>query len=89
MNENLESLVARYVALESIEVMEELAVVSDLAIDARALPVLRRRLQEEEVSGPLLAERGYERMAEKSAQLQGVLRPLVAVLEERSDDAAR
>jgi len=81
-NDVSEALIARYIALESIQAMEELATISDLAIDTRALPFLKRRLVEEEERQALLAARGYMRMSEKSAQLMNALRPLIVALEE-------
>jgi hypothetical protein len=86
MTRNLaSSLVKQYMGLESLETMEELASVSNLVIDERVLPVLRRRLDEELRQQPLLEMRGYLRMAEKSAQLITVLKPLIAALEDYED----
>ena len=83
-----EVLIARYLALESVDAMEQLAAASDLAIDGRALPFLKRRLAEEEERHAQLAARGYVRMAEKSAQLLGALRPLIVALEQGNDGTA-
>lgn len=79
------TLLEQYLGLEALETMEELAHVSALIIDERVLPVLRRRLNEEQQQQPLLEARGYLRMAEKSAQLITVLKPLIAALEDHED----
>jgi hypothetical protein len=78
-------LVERYLGLETLETTEELLLVCGTGINARALPVLRRRLQEEEARTPLLEARGYIRMREKSEQLIASLKPLIALLEETHD----
>jgi hypothetical protein len=75
-------LVEQYLSLESLEVTEELLELCGASIDARALPLLKRRLHEEEVQVPLLQQRGYIRMREKCEQLIASLRPLMAALEQ-------
>lgn len=71
-----------YFALERVDVLEELVRLGGATLDKRVLPLLRRRLAEEEAEGARLRARGYTRMAEKSAQLAASLRALVAVVEE-------
>jgi hypothetical protein len=78
----LDQLVERYLGLESLEVTEELLDICGASIDARALPMLRRRLREEEERVPLLEARGYIRLREKCEQLVANLKPLIAALEE-------
>ena len=51
-----------------MEVTEGLLNVCGAGIDARALPLLKQRLQEEEAQLPSLVARGYTRMSEKSKQ---------------------
>lgn len=75
-------LVQQYLSLESFEVTEELLELCGACIDARALPLLKRRLHEEEARVPVLEARGYIRMREKSEQLVASLNPLIAALEE-------
>ncbi len=64
----------RYFALERVEVLEELVGLGGPALDGRALPLLLRRLAEEDEEGARLRARGYTRMAEKSARLAASLR---------------
>ncbi len=71
----------RYLDLESMEVVEELLELCGTELDARALPVLSRRLAEEQESLPALESRGYVRMAEKSFQLVASLENLISELE--------
>lgn len=78
-------LVEHYLSLESLEVTEELLEVCGASIDTRALPLLTRRLREEEARVPLLEARGYIRMREKSEQLIASLKPLITALEEIHD----
>ena len=61
---------------------EELPVLCGASIDARALPLLKLRLHEEEAQVPLFEARGYVRMREKCEQLVASLRPLIAALEQ-------
>jgi hypothetical protein len=82
----LHQLVERYLGLESFEVTEELLDLCGASIDAHALPLLKRRLREEEVQIPTLEARGYIRMREKSEQLVESLKPLIEALEETSYD---
>lgn len=84
-HDNRTPLVEHYLGLESMEVTEELLTLCGENIDARALPLLRRRLHEEEAMIPLLEARGYVRMCEKSEQLAASLRSLIAVLEQEKD----
>jgi len=78
----LPALIESYLGLESFDVTEELLELCGASIDVRALPVLRRRLQEEEGNALRLDQRGYVRMAEKSNQLIASLTALIAALEE-------
>ena len=73
----LHHLVERYLGLESFEVTEELLDLCGASIDARALPLLKRRLREEETQIPMLETRGYIRMREKSEQLVASLKSLI------------
>jgi hypothetical protein len=77
----LDQLVERYLALESLEVTEILLELCGASIDERALPLLKQRLHEEETQVPVLEERGYIRLREKSEQLVAALIPLIATLE--------
>ena len=74
-------LVEQYLALESLEVTEALLDLCGASIDARALPLLRQRLHEEETQLPQLEARGYVRFREKGEQLVASLRLLIAALE--------
>jgi hypothetical protein len=75
-------LVEQYLGLESLEMTEELLDLCGASIDARALPLLRRRLHEEEAQLPHLEARGYVRLREKGEQLVASLRQLIAALEQ-------
>jgi hypothetical protein len=79
-------LIERYLGLESLQVTEELLDLCGATIDARALPVLKRRLHEEKAQVSQFEARGYIRMKEKSEQLVGSLTSLITVLEEMSHD---
>lgn len=79
-------LIEWYLGLESLEVTEELLNLCGATIDARALPVLKRRLHEEKAHVSQLEARGYIRMREKSEQLVGSLTALITVLEAMSYD---
>src|SRR5437588_9146645 len=79
-------LVEQYLGLESMEVTEELLGLCGASIDTQALPLLRRRLQEEEAQIPQLEERGYIRMREKSEQFVARLRPLIEALEQMEQE---
>lgn len=79
-------LMQRYLDLESFEVIEELLDLCGATIDARALPVLKRRLTEEAANLPTLEARGYIRMWEKSEQLVASLTSLITALEEPPHD---
>ena len=85
----LRQLAERYLGLESLEVTEELLDLCGASIDTRALPLLKRRLQEEEAQIPMLEARGYIRMREKSEQLVGGLKLLIEALEETYHDTHR
>jgi hypothetical protein len=74
-------LVEQYLALESLEVTEELLNLCGASIDTRALPLLRQRLREEEAAEAQLEARGYVRLREKGEQLVASLRSLIAALE--------
>jgi len=78
-------LVEQYLGLESLEVTEELLDLCGASIDARALPLLQRRLHEEEAQLPQLEARGYVRLREKGEQLVASLRSLIAVLEQEKN----
>jgi len=80
-----EHLVEQYLGLESLEVTEELLDLCGASIDARALPLLQRRLHEEEAQLPQLEARGYVRLCEKGEQLIASLRQLIAALEQEKD----
>jgi hypothetical protein len=82
----LHKLVERYLGLESFEVTEELLDLCGASIDARALPLLKRRLREEEAQIPTLEAKGYIRMREKSEQLVESLKLLIEALEETAHD---
>ena len=84
---SLEQLTEQYLGQESMEVTEELLDLCGASIDTRALPLLKRRLREEEMQVPLLEARGYIRMREKSEQLVASLKPLIATLEEMNHEA--
>ncbi len=75
-------LVEQYLGLESMAVTEDLLDLCGACIDSRALPLLKRRLHEEEAQISLLETHGYVRMREKCEQLVASLRPLIAVLEQ-------
>ena len=79
-------LVEQYLGLESLEVTEALLDLCGASIEARALPLLRRRLHEEEAQLPQLEARGYVRLREKGEQLAASLRVLIAALEQRSEE---
>lgn len=79
---DLTPLVEQYLGLESMEVTEDLLDLCGASIDTRALPLLKRRLSEEEAQIPQLEVRGYMRMREKCGQLIASLRPLIAALEQ-------
>lgn len=78
----LSSLVEHYLGLESMEVTEALLDLCGASIDARALPLLKQRLQEEKEQLPSLVAHGYIRMGEKSKQLVESLTLLIASLEQ-------
>lgn len=76
-----DQLVEQYLGLESMEVTEALLDLYGATIDARALPLLKQRVQEEEAQIPFLDVRGYVRLREKSEQMVAALTPLIAALE--------
>ena len=80
----LDQLLERYLGLESLEVTEELLDLCGASIDPQALPVLKRRLHEEQAQVIRLGARGYIRMREKSEQLVMCLTPVIAALEEEA-----
>jgi hypothetical protein len=86
---SLTHLVEQYLGLESMEIMESLLDVCGARIDARAMPLLTRRLQEEEAQILSLQIRGYTRMREKSEQLVASLKPLITALKQAEQDARR
>lgn len=79
--ETLAQLEELYLGLESLEVTETLLDLCGASIDARALPLLKQRLREEETQLPSLEARGYVRMQEKGAQLITSLKRLISALE--------
>jgi len=78
---HLAPLVAQYLGLESMEATFELLELCGASIDVQALPVLRRRLHEEETLLPQLEAHGYIRMRKKWAQLIASLQSLIAALD--------
>lgn len=84
----LNHLVAQYLSLEELIVMEALLDLCGATIDTRALPLLRRRLHEEEVHAMALGARGYVRMREKCEQLVMCLKHLIEALEGMEHDTA-
>lgn len=83
--DTFEHLVEQYLGLESLEVTEELLDLCGASIDARVLPLLQRRLHEEEAQLPQLEARGYVRLREKGEQLIASLRQLIAAFEQEKD----
>ena len=81
---SFDQLVEHYLGLESMEVTEALVDLCGANVDAHALPLLRRRLREEEAQIPLLEAHGYVRMREKCQQLAASIRPLIAALEQEA-----
>ena len=80
MSNHSDQLVEQYLGRESMEVTETLLDICGASIDQRALPLLKQRLQEEQMQIPLLDARGYVRLREKSEQMVEVLVPLIAAL---------
>jgi hypothetical protein len=78
-------LIERYLVLESFEVTEELLDLCGATLDARAVPLLKRRLQEEEHQVVSFEAKGYIRMREKSEQLVSSLTLLIKALEDNND----
>ena len=81
VHDDLTPLVEQYLGLESMEVTEDLLDLCGARIDARALPLLKRRCHEEEARIPMLEARGYIRMREKCEQLVTSLKALIAAVE--------
>jgi hypothetical protein len=75
-----------YLGLESMEVTEILLDMCGPTLDKRALPLLRRRLDEEQAHRLTLQSHGYIRMSEKSEQLVASLKPLITLLEQPQED---
>lgn len=73
--------IASYLNLEGFEVIETLLDLCGVSVDARALPILRCRLQEETQQSQQWQDRGYHRLYEKSQQLISSLNLLIAHLE--------
>lgn len=82
-------IVEQYLGLESMEVTETLLELCGATIDARALPLLKQRVQEEEAQIPLLDARGYVRLREKSEQMVAALTPLITALEASDSEEER
>ena len=80
MSNHYDQLVEQYLGRESMEVTETLLDICGASIDQRALPLLKQRLQEEQMQIPLLDARGYVRLREKSKQMVAALVPLIAAL---------
>ncbi len=80
--DSLEQFIELYLGLESMEIIDLLLDLSGATIDARALPLLKQRLQEEQAQVSQWEAHGYVRMREKSAQLVAVLQPLILTLEQ-------
>jgi hypothetical protein len=76
----LNALIEQYLGLESMETTEVLLDLCGASIDARALPLLRQRLREEETQLPMFTAHGYTRMQEKCVQLVASLKQLIAAL---------
>lgn len=76
-----DQLVAQYLSLEELSVSEVLLEVCGASFDARALPLLKKRLHEEERRATTLEARGYIRMREKCEQLVTCLKQLIEALE--------
>lgn len=86
MRNDYDQLVEQYLGLESMEVTETLLELCGATIDARALPLLKQRLQEEQAQVPLLEARGYVRLREKSEQMVAALISLIAALEDSGSE---
>lgn len=82
IHSSLSDLIERYLVLESFEVTEELLDLCGATLDTRAVPLLKRRLQEEEQQVVSFEARGYIRMREKSEQLVTSLTRLIKALED-------
>lgn len=82
----LNALLERYLSLESLEATEELLDLCGATIDQRALPLLKRRLCEEEARLLDLKARGYIRLREKCEHLLASLTLLIPALEEIRHD---
>jgi hypothetical protein len=87
-NTPLDQFAEQYLGLESMEVTEELLELCGARIDTQALPLLRRRLHEEEANIATLEARGYIRMREKCEQLVASLKVLIGALEETDHERA-
>jgi hypothetical protein len=83
---DLTHLMEQYLGLESMEVTEDLLDLCGAGIDPKALPLLKRRQQEEEAQILQLEARGYVRMREKCEQLVASLRPLIEALEQMKQE---
>jgi hypothetical protein len=76
-----DQLVAQYLGLEELSVTETLLDRCGASLDARALPLFKKRLHEEERRATALEARGYVRMHEKCEQLVTCLTQLIEALE--------
>ena len=85
-NAHLTHLVAQYLSLEELSVMEELLDLCGAEINTRALPLLKRRLDEEEAQAIALGARGYVRMREKCEQRVDCLNQLIEALKGMKHD---
>jgi hypothetical protein len=85
---SLDQLVAQYLGLEELSATEELLDISGAKIDMNALPLLKRRLHEEEAQAATLGTRGYVRMREKREQLIMCLKQLIVALEGTDHDTS-
>jgi hypothetical protein len=80
---HFDQFVAQYLSLEELSVTEEVLDACGASIDIRILPLLKRRLHEEEARAAALEARGYVRMQEKCEQLMTCLKQLIEALEGR------
>lgn len=76
-----DQLVAQYLGLEELSVIEALLDMCGTSLDARALLLFKKRLHEEERRATTLEARGYIRMHEKCEQLVTCLKQLIEAME--------
>lgn len=85
IHSSLSDLIEHYLVLESFEVTEVLLDLCGATLDTRAVPLLKKRLQEEEQQVVSFEAKGYIRMREKSEQLVTSLTLLIKALEDSND----